>query len=215
MLNILYSWFIFSGVLIACYLIYTLRISASEAVHYVRMKRPCSIQTHAQINLVFDFARIMGSQLAQYPMLNMRHGAPFTIRQYLQRQAVLLHGEEARCLAHTPKILHFLCSLLTALAQGTSSPPVWQELENKAAILVLQQSVRNVLVLQRYWPVLVDGEDSCESVSSWDEPFGFLERKREMLLYKRSYSESDLSKISLNKVGTKYNYEKYCLSLRN
>ncbi|KAK3548359.1 hypothetical protein QTP70_011290 [Hemibagrus guttatus] len=188
------------GVLIACYLIYTLRISASEAVHYVRIKRPCSIQTRAQINLVFDFARLMGSQLAQYPMLNMRHGAPFTMRQYLQRQAVLLHGEEARSLAYTPKILHFLCSLLMALAQGTSSPPeVWQELEDKAAILVLQQSVRNVLVLQRYLPVLVDGEDSCESVSSWDEPFGFLERKREMLLYKRSYSDSDLSKISLNK----------------
>ncbi|XP_034161330.1 protein tyrosine phosphatase domain-containing protein 1 [Pangasianodon hypophthalmus] len=189
-----------TGVLIACYLIYTLRISASEAVHYVRIKRPCSIQTRAQINLVFDFARLLSSQLAQYPMLNMRHGATFSMKQYLQRQAVLLHGEEAHFLAHTPKILHFLCSLLTALAQGTSSPPeVRQELEKKAAILVLQQAVRNVLALQRYLPVLVDGEDSCESVSSWDEPFGFLERKREMLLNKRSYSESDLSKISLNR----------------
>ncbi|KAK2847887.1 hypothetical protein Q7C36_009569 [Tachysurus vachellii] len=188
-----------TGVLIACYLIYTLRISANEAVHYVRIKRPSSIQTRAQINLVFDFARLLGSQLVQYPMLNICHGAPFSMRQYLQRQALLLHGEEARSLAHTPKILHFLCSLLTSLAQGTSSPPeVCQELENKAAILVLQQAVRNILVLQRYLPVLVDGEDSCESVSSWDEPFGFLERKREMLLFKRSYSESDLSKISLN-----------------
>lgn len=192
--------------LIACYLIYTLRISSSEAVHYVRIKRPCSIQTRAQINLVFDFERFLGSQLAQYPMLTMRHGAPFGMRQYLHRQAILLHGEEARSHAHTPKILHFLCSLLTALAQGTSSPPeVWQELKKKAAILVLQQAVRNVLVLQCYLPVLVDGEDSCKSVSSWDEPYGFLVRKREMLLNKHSYSESDLSKISLNKVRTNYN----------
>ncbi|XP_047678515.1 protein tyrosine phosphatase domain-containing protein 1 [Tachysurus fulvidraco] len=188
-----------TGVLIACYLIYTLRISANEAVHYVRIKRPSSIQTRAQLNLVFDFARLIRSQLVQYPMLNICHGAPFSMRQYLQRQALLLHGEEARSLAHTPKILHFLCSLLTSLAQGTSSSPeFFQELEKKAAILVLQQAVRNILVLQRYLPVLVDGEDSCESVSSWDEPFGFLERKREMLLFKRSYSESDLSKISLN-----------------
>ncbi|KAI5623812.1 hypothetical protein C0J50_16493, partial [Silurus asotus] len=187
-------------VLIASYLIYTLRISASEAVHYVRIKRPCSIQTRAQISLVFDFERLMGSQLVQYPMLNMHHGAPFSMRQYLQRQATLLHGEEARSLTHTPKILHFLCSLLTALAQGAPIPSdVQQELVKKAGNLVLQQAVRNVLVLQRYLPVLVDREDSCESVSSWDEPFGFLERKREMLLNKRSYSESDLSKISLNK----------------
>ncbi|XP_017321017.1 protein tyrosine phosphatase domain-containing protein 1 [Ictalurus punctatus] len=189
-----------TGVLIACYLIYTLRISASEAVHYVRIKRPCSIQTRAQINLVFDFARLLGSQLVQYPMPNMRPGAPFSMRQYLQRQVMLLHGEEAHSLAHTPKILHFLCSLLTALAQGTASPlDVRQELEKKAAILVLQQAVRNVLARQWYLPVLVEGEDRCVSVSSWDEPFGFLERKREMLLNKRSYSESDLSKISLNK----------------
>ncbi|XP_053356800.1 protein tyrosine phosphatase domain-containing protein 1 isoform X2 [Clarias gariepinus] len=189
-----------TGVLIACYLIYTLRISASEAVHYVRIKRPCSIQTRAQINLVFEFALLLGPQLVQYPTLNMRHGAPFSMKQYLQRQAILLHGEEARSLAHTPKILHFLCSLLTALSQGTSSPPeIQQELGKKAAAWVLQQAVRNVLVLHRYLPVLVDGEDSCQSVSSWDEPFGFLERKREMLLNKRSYSESDLSKISLLK----------------
>lgn len=187
--------------LIACYLIYTLRISSSEAVYYVRIKRPCSIQTRAQINLVFDFERFLGSQLAQYPMLNMPHCAQFSLRQYLQRQAVLLHGEEARSLAHTPKILHFLCSMLTALSQGTSSPPdICQELEKKAAHLVQQQAVRNALVLQRYLPVMVDGEDSCKSVSSWDEPSGFLERKREMLLNKRSYSESDLSKISLNQV---------------
>lgn len=206
-----------TGVLIACYLIYTLRISASEAVHYVRIKRPCSIQTRAQINLVFDFARLLGSQLAQYPMLNMRHGAPFSMRQYLQRQVMLLHGEEAHSLAHTPKILHFLCSLLTALAQGTASPlDVRQELEKKAAILVLQQAVRNVLARQWYLPVLVEGEDRCVSVSSWDEPFGFLERKREMLLNKRSYSESDLSKISLNKVRTNYNCvsQNHCLTLR-
>lgn len=194
-----------TGVLIACYLIYTLRISASEAVHYVRIKRPCSIQTRAQINLVFEFALLLGPQLVQYPTLNMRHGAPFSMKQYLQRQAILLHGEEARSLAHTPKILHFLCSLLTALSQGTSSPPeIQQELGKKAAAWVLQQAVRNVLVLHRYLPVLVDGEDSCQSVSSWDEPFGFLERKREMLLNKRSYSESDLSKISLLKVRMNY-----------
>ncbi|XP_015459946.3 protein tyrosine phosphatase domain-containing protein 1 [Astyanax mexicanus] len=186
-----------TGVLIACYLIYMLRITASEAIHYVRIKRPRSIQTRAQISLVFDFARLIGSQLAQYPCLNMRHGAPFTLRQYLQRQALLLHGEEARTLAHTPKILHLLCSLLTAIAQGAPSPPEVQlHLKRKAAVLALQADVRETLVLHRYLPVLTEGEGP---VSSWDEPLGFLERKRAVLLNKRSYSESDLSKITLSK----------------
>lgn len=186
-----------TGVLIACYLIYILRITASEAIHYVRIKRPRSIQTRAQISLVFDFARLLGSQLAQYPCLSMRHGAPFSLRQYLQRQALLLHGEEARSLAHTPKILHLLGSLLTAIAQGSLSPPEVQvHLERKAAILALQGDVRDTLVLHRYLPVLTEGEGP---VSSWDEPFGFLERKRAVLLNKRSYSESDISKITLSK----------------
>lgn len=96
--------FLCSGVLIACYLIYTLRISASEAVHYVRIKRPRSIQTRAQISQVFDFARLLGTQLVQYPDLSLRHGAPFTLQHYINRQALLLHGQEGRTLRHTPKV---------------------------------------------------------------------------------------------------------------
>uniref|UniRef100_A0A4W5QXI8 Tyrosine specific protein phosphatases domain-containing protein n=1 Tax=Hucho hucho TaxID=62062 RepID=A0A4W5QXI8_9TELE len=93
-----------TGVLIACYLVYTLRVSPSEAVHYVRIKRPRSIQTRDQISLVFDFARLLGPQLAQYPDLSLRHGSHFTLLQYLHRQALLLHGQEARTLRHTPKV---------------------------------------------------------------------------------------------------------------
>ncbi|XP_051580635.1 protein tyrosine phosphatase domain-containing protein 1 [Myxocyprinus asiaticus] len=186
-----------TGVLIACFLVYTSRISASEAVHYVRIKRPRSIQTRSQINLVFDFARLVGSQLAQFPCLNMRHGSTFSLQQYLQRQALLLHGEEARTLAHTPKILHVLCRMLIALTQGASCPPeVQREMEKRATILAVRKAVRDTLS-KRNLPVLRESRGSCRTFSceSWDEPFGFLERKREILLNKRSYSESDLSKV--------------------
>lgn len=105
-----------TGVLIACYLIYTLRISPSEAVHYVRIKRPRSIQTRAQISQVFDFARLLGTQLVQYPDLSLRHGAPFSLQHYLNRQALLLHGQEARTLRQTPKVrtlsLHYINPVL-------------------------------------------------------------------------------------------------------
>ncbi|XP_030646315.1 protein tyrosine phosphatase domain-containing protein 1 [Chanos chanos] len=197
-----------TGVVIACYLIYTLRVSASEAVHYVRIRRPRSIQTRAQISLVFDFARLLGSQLTQFPSLSLRHGAAFTLHQYLHRQSLLLHGPEARSLKYTPKIVHFLCSQLSALALGVASPPHAQvELDRRTALLALQRTVRDTLSLKTFLPILRDVRrprgraslsSSVGSLTSWDEPFGFLMRKREVLLNKHSYSESDLSKIATN-----------------
>ncbi|XP_056138481.1 protein tyrosine phosphatase domain-containing protein 1 [Lampris incognitus] len=190
-----------TGVLIACYLIYTLRIGPSEAVHYVRIKRPCSIQTRAQISQVFDFARLLSTQFTQYPDLGLRHGAPFTLQHHLSRQALLLHGQEARTLKHTPKIVFLLCVRLSCLALGLPAPPeVHAELEKSSALRTLGRTVRETLLSKQYLPVLREGHRGSwvgsGSVSSWDEPLGFLERKREVLMDKRSYSDSDLSKIT-------------------
>lgn len=144
----------------------------------------------------------MGSQLAQFPCLNMRHGSTFSLRQYLLRQALLLHGEEARTLKHTPKILHVLCSMLITITQGAASPlEVQRELEKRGNILALKKAVKETL-LKRNLPALKERRGSSRTFSceSWDEPFGFLERKRDVLLNKRSYSESDLSKITIIEV---------------
>uniref|UniRef100_A0A8C4HVB5 Protein tyrosine phosphatase domain-containing protein 1 n=1 Tax=Dicentrarchus labrax TaxID=13489 RepID=A0A8C4HVB5_DICLA len=191
-----------TGVLIACYLVYTLRISPSEAVHYVRIKRPRSIQTRTQISQVFDFARLLCTQLVQYPDLSLRHGAPFTLQHYLNRQALLLHGQEARTLRHTPKVVYLLCVHLSCLALDLPAPPeVQAELEKRSALKTLGRTVRETLVAKQYLPLLREGRkgswEGSGSVSSWDEPLGFLERKREVLLDKRSYSDSDLSKIAV------------------
>uniref|UniRef100_A0A8C6UJ53 Zgc:77752 n=1 Tax=Neogobius melanostomus TaxID=47308 RepID=A0A8C6UJ53_9GOBI len=197
-----------TGVLIACYLIYTLRISPSEAVHFVRAKRPRSIQTREQIGQVFDFARLLGTQLVQYPDLSLRHGAPFTLQNYLNRQALLLHGQEARTLRHTPKVLYLLCLRLSYLALDLPAPPeVQAELDKRSSIRALGRSVRDTLVSRQLLPLLHAAQlrrgagQGAESVTSWDEPLGFLQRKREVLLDKRSYSDSDLSKITLDEVG--------------
>uniref|UniRef100_A0A3Q1H2R7 Uncharacterized protein n=1 Tax=Anabas testudineus TaxID=64144 RepID=A0A3Q1H2R7_ANATE len=180
-------------VLIACYL----------AVHYVRIKRPRSIQTRAQITQVFDFARLLGTQLIQYPDLSLRHGAPFTLQHYLNRQALLLHGQEARTLRQTPKVVYLLCVRLSCLALGLPSPPeVHAELEKRSALRTLSRTVRETLVAKQYLPLLREERKGSwvgsGSVSSWDEPLGFLERRREVLLDKHSYSDSDLSKITVN-----------------
>ncbi|KAJ3597102.1 hypothetical protein NHX12_003502 [Muraenolepis orangiensis] len=177
----------------------------SEAVHYVRIKRPRSIQTRAQIQHVFDFARLLGAQVAQYPDLGFRHGAHFTLQHYLNRQALLLHGPEARALRHTPKVVYLLCVCLSCSALGVPAPPeVHAELEKRAGLRTLGRAVRETLVRKQYLPLLKEGHrgswvGSSASVSSWDEPVGFWERKRELLVNKRSYSDSDLSKITVNK----------------
>ncbi|XP_035257974.1 protein tyrosine phosphatase domain-containing protein 1 isoform X1 [Anguilla anguilla] len=187
-----------TAVLIACYLIYTLRVSPSEAIHYVRIKRPRSIQTRVQIDLVFVFARLLAPQLVQYPA-----GAPFSLQQYLHRQRLLLHGEEARVLRSVPKIVHFLCGRLTAMAWGrVPCPAARAELERGGAVLRMTATLRDTLRARKFLPVLRDParprKASLSSVSSWDDPHGFLERKREVLLNKRSYSDADLCKIALS-----------------
>ncbi|XP_074533323.1 protein tyrosine phosphatase domain-containing protein 1 [Halichoeres trimaculatus] len=192
-----------TGVLIACYLIYMLRISPSEAVHYVRIKRQRSIQTRVQISQVFDFARLIGSQLVQYPDLSLKHGAPFTLQHYLNQQALLLHGQEARNLRHTSKVVYLLCMRLSCLALGLPAPPeVHAELEKRSALKSLGRVVRETLAAKQYLPLLREGHRGswvdADSVFSWDEPLEFLERKRDNVMDKRSYSDSDLSKMTEN-----------------
>lgn len=64
--------------------------------------------------------------------------------------------------------------------------------------------MRETLVAKQYLPLLRGGHKSLwlnsGSVSSWDEPLGFSERKRDVLLDKRSYSDSDLSRIAIDEV---------------
>ena len=85
-----------------------------------------------------------------------------------------------------------------------SPPEAHAELEKRSALRTLNRTVRETLVSKQYIPLLNDSlkglRTGSGSVSSWDEPLGFLERKREVLLDKRSYSDSDLSKIIVNEV---------------
>ena len=52
-----------TGVLIACYLVYALRVRANDAIRYVRFKRPNAVQTSAQISVVQEFESFILPQL--------------------------------------------------------------------------------------------------------------------------------------------------------
>ncbi|XP_015187376.1 PREDICTED: protein tyrosine phosphatase domain-containing protein 1-like isoform X2 [Polistes dominula] len=94
-----------TGVLIACYLIYNLRVRANDAIRFVRIKRPCAIQTRGQIICVQEFEHFVLPQMIVYP-LNSTIGdkKPCSLQSYLKRQNNVLHGYEQRTFKHIPKL---------------------------------------------------------------------------------------------------------------
>ncbi|XP_028405714.1 protein tyrosine phosphatase domain-containing protein 1-like [Dendronephthya gigantea] len=106
-----------TGVLIACYLIYSLRISPEQAIHTVRMKRPRSVQTRGQISCVHDFAKFLKPAWIIFPSCcyDIGEKKSFNLQRYLKRQKRLLHGYEARELKFIPKIIFAPCKRLLEL----------------------------------------------------------------------------------------------------
>ncbi|CAB4011821.1 tyrosine phosphatase domain-containing 1-like [Paramuricea clavata] len=104
-----------TGVLIACYLIYSSRITPEEAIHIVRIKRPRSVQTRGQISCVQEFAKFLKPVWVIFPLCDSFEVKPFTLQKYLVRQKHVLHGYEARELKFIPKIIFVTCKRLLEL----------------------------------------------------------------------------------------------------
>ncbi|KAL0811854.1 hypothetical protein ABMA28_009280 [Loxostege sticticalis] len=110
-----------TGVLIACYLVYSLRVRANDAIRLVRKKRPRSVQTSGQILCVQQFEHYLLPQTVVFSskeplMLTKDHKtAEFTLRQYLYRQRATLHGLDERTFKELPKIVYSLCERLLKL----------------------------------------------------------------------------------------------------
>lgn len=107
----------FPGVLIACYLVFATRMSADQAILFVRAKRPNSIQTRGQLLCVREFSQFLVPLRNVFACCEPRAHA-VTLSQYLTRQRHLLHGYESRHLKHVPKLVHLVCKLLLDLAEN-------------------------------------------------------------------------------------------------
>ncbi|XP_069693915.1 protein tyrosine phosphatase domain-containing protein 1-like [Periplaneta americana] len=116
-----------TGVLIACYLVYSLRVRANDAIRFVRLKRPNAVQTRGQILCVQEFEQFILPQSIVFcnkDFIKDKKLTDFSLVQYLNRQKLMLHGYEARTLRFIPKILFILCERLLHLCncQNSSSP---------------------------------------------------------------------------------------------
>ncbi|XP_017553741.1 protein tyrosine phosphatase domain-containing protein 1 [Pygocentrus nattereri] len=106
-----------TGVLLACFLVFTSRMTAEQAILFVRSKRPNSIQTRGQLVCVRQFAQFL------VPLRNLfahaePRASPVTLSQYLIRQKHILHGYEARQLRYMPKLVLLICKLLLDIADN-------------------------------------------------------------------------------------------------
>ncbi|XP_051839802.1 protein tyrosine phosphatase domain-containing protein 1 isoform X2 [Antechinus flavipes] len=106
-----------TGVLIACYLVFATRMTADQAIIFVRAKRPNSIQTRGQLLCIREFTQFLIPLRNVFSCCEPKAHA-VTLSQYLIRQRHLLHGYEARLLKHVPKIIHLVCKLLLDLAEN-------------------------------------------------------------------------------------------------
>uniref|UniRef100_A0A3Q3NMN3 Protein tyrosine phosphatase domain-containing protein 1 n=1 Tax=Mastacembelus armatus TaxID=205130 RepID=A0A3Q3NMN3_9TELE len=104
-----------TGVLLACYLVFTSRMSADQAILFVRAKRPNSIQTRGQLLCVREFAQFLVPLRSVFSCAEPKTSA-VTLSQYLTRQRHLLHGYEARQMKNVPKIIQLVCRLLLNIA---------------------------------------------------------------------------------------------------
>ncbi|XP_013912470.1 PREDICTED: protein tyrosine phosphatase domain-containing protein 1 isoform X2 [Thamnophis sirtalis] len=106
-----------TGVLIACYLVFATRMTADQAILFVRAKRPNSIQTRGQLLCVREFSQFLIPLRNVFATCEPKAHA-VTLSQYLIRQRHLLHGYESRHLKYVPKLIHLVCKLLLDLVEN-------------------------------------------------------------------------------------------------
>ncbi|XP_045326257.1 protein tyrosine phosphatase domain-containing protein 1 isoform X5 [Leopardus geoffroyi] len=150
------------SVLIACYLVFATRMTADQAIIFVRAKRPNSIQTRGQLLCVREFTQFLIPLRNIFSCCDPKAHA-VTLAQYLIRQRHLLHGYEARLLKHVPKIIHLVCKLLLDLAENR--PVATEEVaEGPSLCAEIEKTVSEVITMQLDKELLRQGSDASDSL---------------------------------------------------
>ncbi|KAA0707652.1 Protein tyrosine phosphatase domain-containing protein 1 [Triplophysa tibetana] len=135
-----------TGVLIACFLVFTSRMSADQAILFVRAKRRNSIQTRGQLLCVREFAQFLVPLRSVFSCAEPKAHS-VTLSQYLTRQRHMLHGYEARQMKNMPKIVQLVCRLLLDIAENRQTveeevleiPDLTEEVEKTVSLQAIQQ----------------------------------------------------------------------------
>ncbi|EPY32034.1 phosphatase [Strigomonas culicis] len=100
-----------TGLMIACYYVYSRHIPSQEAIALVRETRPGAIQTKRQAQFVDDFEQHLW-RLSQAFRVEISD-ALIDVNLFIQRQRLVLHGEKSDLYRYVPMFLHtVLCRLV-------------------------------------------------------------------------------------------------------
>ena len=121
-----------TGLFIACYLIFSHRMTAKEAIYFIREKRPGSVQMQQQIDTAKEFEKyliplrvvyfdvyeknktnndatssrlgVSSSRISLSTNGTFSCDCSFNLGTFLHRQKLILHGKEAKKLKYIPKV---------------------------------------------------------------------------------------------------------------
>uniref|UniRef100_A0A8C5R069 Protein tyrosine phosphatase domain-containing protein 1 n=2 Tax=Leptobrachium leishanense TaxID=445787 RepID=A0A8C5R069_9ANUR len=204
-----------TGVLIACYLIFATRMTADQAILFVRAKRQNAIQTRVQLLCIREFTQFLSPLRNVFACCDPKAHS-VTLSQYLIRQQHLLHGYEARHLKYVPKIIHLVCKLLLDFVENKQIveeevkdvPDLSAEIEKTVSLLPTVQLDKvlasDITVADPLCPTVASA--TCcftqDSAISSEQEFDPLWKRRNVeclqplshLKKRLSYSDSDLKK---------------------
>ncbi|XP_061758941.1 protein tyrosine phosphatase domain-containing protein 1 isoform X2 [Nerophis ophidion] len=176
-----------TGMLLACFLAYTTRMTANQAILYVRAKRPGSIQTRGQLSCVRDFVRFLCPLRCVFSCAAPR-SEPITLTQYLNRQRHILHGLERKELRHLPKIVQLVSRLLLDIAENRQV--IEEDILEAPDIHDIEMTMS---IIEKLGPEFCTKEPRLPGSPTlprhFNEPAIFYHRKS------LSYSESDLRRL--------------------
>eukprot|EP00731_Ephydatia_muelleri_P021655 Em0014g246a len=114
-----------TGVLIACYLVFGLRLKLGgggpdSKDKEVGVARPGSVQSSVQMEMIQQFSEFVVPLRRVFPEPPSHVD---TFQSYLRNQSLILHGPEFKTLKHIPKALYEVCRLLKAQASSVPHPP--------------------------------------------------------------------------------------------
>ncbi|XP_068609548.1 protein tyrosine phosphatase domain-containing protein 1 [Brachionichthys hirsutus] len=176
-----------TGVLLACFLAYATRMTANQAILFVRAKRPNSIQTRSQLRCVREFVQFLGPLRSVFSCAEPRSN-PVTLSQYLNRQRHILHGNERKELKHIPKLVELVSKLLLDIAENREV--IEEDILEAPDIHDIEMTLS---IIEQMGPEFLTKEPRLPGAPTlprhFNEPPIFYHRKS------LSYSESDLRRL--------------------
>uniref|UniRef100_A0A8C5D4E1 Protein tyrosine phosphatase domain-containing protein 1 n=1 Tax=Gouania willdenowi TaxID=441366 RepID=A0A8C5D4E1_GOUWI len=176
-----------TGVLLACFLAYATRMTANQAILFVRAKRPNSIQTRGQLRCVRQFVQFLNPLRSVFACAQPS-SHPVTLTQYLNRQRHILHGTERKELRYLPKIVRLVCKLLVDIAENRQV--IEEDILEAPDIEDLEMTLS---IIEKMGPEAFAKEPRLPGTPTL--PRHFNEPPSSTIARSLSYSESDLRRL--------------------